>query len=646
MFSGLFSLSNELFRNPKKRTRQLQRASFHQIEDLETRQLLSASGTGDDSGFTPRIINPIATQPTDLNWATDYQAVGAFLNGPTAGSTTAPTTTNYVGTGTVIKNVAGSIWVLTSAQLATNLTTSNTFYVNTGTIAAPVYTNYAISSIVKHSKFTPTINGVNNLGNPSANDVALVKLTYAVSAAAAALPNIVAAPILETTPPTPSKTTKDVLNFVGWGETGTDVGGQGANPGTKNYGKATATSLAVSAFNWTFNNTVALPQSNLADGDIGAPAFLKANSNGSTQYYVAGITSWGSKAATGHTLGEARSDTRVDIYAQWMHDVMGDPIPASVAVDDFKDLVNAAFGTPSASAFNNTDKKVTLASTGVTASASITNTLNTRADHDVVKFVVGKNALANIKYVSNDFDPVFQIYSETVAATATTAATTVSLGAAGAADDIAGSKLRDAYATNVSLTPGTYYIDLSSYHDPAIAGTNGSGKGKGTLTFALSYDEDGGGNSVSTPINTKVLNSAGAMTASGALQVANDVDYYRFKATVTGLMQVDVRSATGFKVDTQMEVYDSTGTNVLPEQVSVDPWTDDLTHVDDTTGLTVIDSLASRKTVSVTAGQYYYVKISGVSAAVSAAKTGLPTTLTGYGPVGGYSLLVKTFPSL
>jgi hypothetical protein len=606
----------------------------------------SGTGTGDDSGFTTRIINPIVTQPTDLNWAQDYQAVGAFLNGPAAGSTTAPTVANYLGTGTVIKNVAGSVWVLTSAQLASNLTTSNTFYVNTGTIASPVYTNYAVNTIVKHSKYTPTINGVNNLGNPSANDVALVKLTYNIAAVATALPNVVAAPILETPPLTPSKTTKNVLNFVGWGETGTDVGGQGANPGTKNYGKATATSLGVSAFNWTFNNTAALPQSNLADGDIGAPAFLKVNSNGSTQYYVAGITSWGSKQATGHSQGEARSDTRVDIYAQWMHAVMGDAVPAGVGTDDFKDVVNATFGTPSASAFGNTDKKVTFSTSSTTASASVTDVLNTRADHDVVKFVVTKSALATIKYVSNDFDPVFQIYSETVAATSTTAATTVSLGAAGAADDVAGSKLRDAVATSVSLSPGTYYIDLTSYDDPAVAGIVGSGKGKGTLTFSLTYDEDGGGNSINTPINSKVLSKTGSMTASGALQVASDVDYYRFKATVTGLMQVDVRSATGFKVDTQLEVYDSTGTNVLPEQVSVDPWTDDLTHVDDTTGATVIDSLASRKTVSVTAGQYYFVKISGVAAATSAAKTGLPSTLTGYGPVGNYSLLVKSVPAL
>lgn len=645
MFSQLFKIPSSFFAG-KRVARKPQRSTFNMIEDLEARQLLSASGSGDDSSFTPRIINAIATQPTDLNWATDYQAVGAFLNGPAAGSTTAPTTSNYLGTGTVIKNAAGNVWVLTSAQLATNLTTSNTFYVNTGTIASPVFTNYAVAQIIKHSKFTPTIGSTNNLGNPSANDVAVVKLTYSPSGTAAALPNIVAAPILETAPPTPSKSTKVVLNFVGWGETGSDFAGQGLNPGTKNYGKATVASLGVSSLNWTFNNTAALPQSNLADGDIGAPAFLKANSGGSTQYYIAGLTSWGSKAATGHTQGEARADTRVDIYAQWIRAAIGDSIPASVAVDDFKDVVTAAVGTPSASQFGNLDKKVTFSTSSSTASMTITNVLNTRADHDVIKFVVTKSALANIKYTSNDFDPTFQIYQETVAATASTAATVVSLGATGAADDISGSKLRDAYATNVPLTAGTYYIDLTSYDDPAITGVVGSGRGKGTLAFALSYDEDGGGNSATTPINSKVLSKTGSLAASGSLQTTTDADFYRIKATVTGYWQVDVRSATGFKVDTAMEVYDSTGVGILAEQSSVDPLTDDYTHVDDATGATIIDSLASRKTVSVVAGQYYFVKVYGISAAASAAKANLPSTLTGYGPTGTYNLTIKTSASL
>src|SRR4051812_25152451 len=108
MFSPLSRVLASFLSSRKKLARKPQRSKFNVVEDLEARQLLSASGSGDHSHFTPRITNALSPQPPDLNWATDSQAGGASLPAPTPGSTPPPPAANYLATGTVIKNQASN----------------------------------------------------------------------------------------------------------------------------------------------------------------------------------------------------------------------------------------------------------------------------------------------------------------------------------------------------------------------------------------------------------------------------------------------------------------------------------------------------------------------------------------------------------
>lgn len=366
-------------------------------------------------------------------------------------------------------------------------------------------------------------------------------------------------PVTGVTPSLINRTTPTVgqlLTLVGFGGGGTGNTGSNGDFGNKRVGTTPIDSVGSTLISWNFDNNT---ESNTAPGDSGGPAFIQINGT----YYIAGITSGGSNANAG--LGDHSFDTRVDPYAAWIDSIVGSsgggggggggttPPPG----DDYGNSTSAA-------------KAITLNGTGTT---TVNGTIETSGDVDYLKFtatVSGQMTITQNAATSSKVDPILTVYNSSGSQLATN-------------DDYSGLNSR----VQFNVTAGqAYYIKAAAYSTTTGAYTvNITQPTGGTSTGG----DDHGNTAATATVFT--LNSSNTGTKAGVIEKSGDVDFFRFNATKNGTITFTTQ-ATG-SLDTILTVYNSSGQVV--------------TSNDDYSGLN------SRVRFAVTAGQSYYVRVSGYS---------------------------------
>ena len=287
-----------------------------QLEPLESRQLLSASASVADPAVTVgpvlRIINGTPTSA--------WEGVG--LLGDTSG---------YFCSGVLI----APQYVLTAGHCAVGVaSTAGRFKLGTSV--------YNTSQVTVHPQYNA------NAEPDLSNDIAIYKLSQAVT-------SVPSYPIYRSTPQV-----GQVLTLVGFGEGGTGATGGQGDFGTKRVGTTPIDAVTAKMVWWNFDNE---SESNTAPGDSGGPAYLNVNGT----YYVAGITSGGSKANAG--LGDESYDTRVDAYAAWIDSIVG----GTVSLPTVRLVATDATAAETASGVTANPGVFTISRTGVTTAALTVN---------------------------------------------------------------------------------------------------------------------------------------------------------------------------------------------------------------------------------------------------------------------------------
>lgn len=367
-------------------------------------------------------------------------------------------------------------------------------------------------------------------------------------------------PVTGVTPSLINRTTPTVgqlLTLVGFGGGGTGNTGSNGDFGNKRVGTTPIDSVGSTLISWNFDNNT---ESNTAPGDSGGPAFIQINGT----YYIAGITSGGSNANAG--LGDHSFDTRVDPYAAWIDSIVGSSGGGGGGTggggggttgDDYGNTTSAA-------------KAITLNATGTT---TINGNIETSGDVDYLKFtatVSGQMTITQNAATSSKVDPILTVYNSQGSQLATN-------------DDYSGLNSR----VQFNVTAGqVYYIKAAAYSTTTGAYTvNVTQPTGGTTTGG----DDHGNTAATATVFT--LNSSNTGTKAGVIEKSGDLDFFRFNATKNGTITFTTQ-ATG-SLDTFLTVYNSTGQVV--------------TSNDDYSGLN------SRVRFAVTAGQSYYVRVSGYS---------------------------------
>jgi hypothetical protein len=394
-------------------------------------------------------------------------------------------------------------------------------------------TTYNTSQIFLH----PVYNG-NRIGiDDSANDLAIFQLSTAVT-------GVTPSPIYRGTPQV-----GDVLTLVGFGAGGTGAGHDGSF-GTKRMGTTPIDGVTPRRILWTFDNNT---ESNTAPGDSGGPAYLEIDG----VFYVAGVTSGGSRSNAG--IGDNSYDTRVDFYASWIDSIVGDTPPPDPDPDPNPDPGtddHADQPGPDATAID-------LSADGTLRSAG---SLEQVGDRDVFKVEVTSRGSLTVLLasVSDTLDTYLRVYD-----------------AAGnqiAFDDDSGPSTDS--RVSVTIDPGTYYVSAAAYLDRDV--------GDYVVDGTFVTDDHSDTFADATPI---AIGLAGDADDTGTIERSGDRDFFKFVASRTGLVAIDLRAA-GSSLDTVLSVYDSRGRRIASN--------------DDSAG-----GSDSHVSIRVKAGRTYFIEASG-----------------------------------
>lgn len=508
----------------KKRRTAASRNCFLQVEGLEARELLSATNGGEHGGV-PRIINGTTT--------TNFTAVGALTFTPAVGTATQ-------STGTLID----SQWVLTSASASKGLTVGAG---NTATVVLGGVT-YNVDQVVNYPKYYAG-------SIDFKQDIALWHLTTAVDASITPLD-------FSRTP----GVAKATVTLVGFGGTGTGTTGTDNIYGTKQFATTKIERVSASQLIWKLDSNTEGTTS--PTGDIGGPVLKLSNG----VYTILGVASYHTTAAA--KIGDTSYSTRVDLYAGWIDDVLGQDHPTTTVLDDYIDTADTV-GT--------TNRKFTFTTTAY--SADFGGKFHQYGDVDVFKVVTMANGYATFDL--KNYAPSSQLLDvklEILASDGTTVLQT--------SDDTSASNLNSYIGTY--LDAGTYFVRVSTYAD--------SQKGSYRLTMKDNFDNVG-----DTALTAKTLspNSIGTVSSDIYMNSSTDVDWIKFKANVSGKFQFDFAHTNPGSFDPMIAVYAADGTTLLASN-------DDIS---------LPTNLDARVTLTnIVSGTYYYVKLSGYAGSTGLGK--------------------------
>lgn len=273
----------------KKRRTAVSRSCFAAVEDLETRQLLSAANVIHHGGV-PRIINGANTA--------SFSAVGKVTFTPTTG-----TVVNANGT------LIASQWILTTASASKGLDLTG----GTATVTFDTGT-YEVDQIVTYPKYK---GGTLDLKQ----DIALWHITT---------------PVLSITPLAVSTTTvvaKTSVTLVGFGGTGTGTTGSNGSFGTKQTALTKVERVSATQLIWKLDSNT---EGTFAPNDLGAPVLKLVGSS----YQILGV---GSAHSTNTSkIGDTSYSTRTDLYVGWINKTLNPALPVVPASDDYADVINGS----------------------------------------------------------------------------------------------------------------------------------------------------------------------------------------------------------------------------------------------------------------------------------------------------------------
>lgn len=405
-----------------------------QIETLECRQVLAANAVQVIAhSFTDvqHEMGPQMVSSYDIPNVTQVgeQGVKRIVNGEQTDDFAAVGLFDGICTGTLI----GSKYVLTAAHCVEAQgggfigDRSATFEVG-GRI-------YRSERIHVHPDYNP-----NNFD--AGNDIAIIELRQ----------DVVGVEPMEIMRTRPNVGT--IMTLVGFGQGGTSRDGYDPNDNGKQAGDTELERVTNTHLWWNFDSH---NEANTAPGDSGGPAIITLGG----VRYIAGVTSGGTGDA--HSLGDQSFDTRVDVHASWIDEIVGD----GGNQDDHSDKIGDAATTIN---LNRNDKAVGRGEFEVAG------------DRDVFKinFDSAGKATFRLTETAGGADMYLRIYD--------------SSGNLVAANNNFGNTTNSRVALNVDA--GQYFVSAGSFQD--------ADTGKFRVNIVFDADDSENGNSKTFSNNTKM----------------------------------------------------------------------------------------------------------------------------------------------